>query len=379
MGVLNMARDRNIHHTALMVRAVLILLPIFLAFIFFYPAATSAASLSETSLAEWFDLGLENLKHTSAPLEVTYTLHRFVLIAMYASSFLFLMVLFASYPQRREHLFVALTLIACLMAMLSLHISDVTENRNIWYFWYYRVFLGSTVLSIIFGLSLLDVAFTGRLGRPIYFFAALGIVLYLAAPRFGNEYVHAFPVLCLPEVAYIFYRALKANRMGSKMLMTVSAALFVLVVLNALGSIVEWPEQSGFLRYLPWYGFALYIQIMLVMLAREFARAMARIEHFAASLEEQVAQRTQELAAEIQVRKQTEMELTESLSQVKTLSGLLPICAACKKVRDDSGYWNQIEVYIRTHSNAEFTHGLCPECMKKLYPKFHTQQNTAGD
>jgi PAS domain S-box-containing protein len=61
-------------------------------------------------------------------------------------------------------------------------------------------------------------------------------------------------------------------------------------------------------------------------------------------------------------------ELQEALSSVKTLSGLLPICAACKNIRDDSGYWNQIESYFKEHTRVEFTHGICPDCMKKLYP-----------
>ena len=61
-------------------------------------------------------------------------------------------------------------------------------------------------------------------------------------------------------------------------------------------------------------------------------------------------------------------ELQEALANIKTLRGLLPICSHCKKIRDDKGYWNQIESYIRDHSGAEFTHGMCPECMKKLYP-----------
>jgi len=61
-------------------------------------------------------------------------------------------------------------------------------------------------------------------------------------------------------------------------------------------------------------------------------------------------------------------ELQKALAEVKTLSGLIPICASCKKIRDDKGYWNQIESYIRDHSEAEFSHGICPECMKKLYP-----------
>ena len=61
-------------------------------------------------------------------------------------------------------------------------------------------------------------------------------------------------------------------------------------------------------------------------------------------------------------------ELQEALAKVKTLSGFLPICMSCKKIRDDKGYWEQVEVYIRDHSEAEFSHGICPECFKKLYP-----------
>ncbi len=60
-------------------------------------------------------------------------------------------------------------------------------------------------------------------------------------------------------------------------------------------------------------------------------------------------------------------ELQEMLSEVKKLSGLLPICASCKKIRDDQGYWNQIESYIHEHSEAKFSHGMCPECSNKLY------------
>ena len=64
-------------------------------------------------------------------------------------------------------------------------------------------------------------------------------------------------------------------------------------------------------------------------------------------------------------------ELTKALAQVKTLSGLLPICSSCKKIRDDRGYWNQIESYIVEHSEAEFSHGICPECLEKLYPNLY--------
>lgn len=59
-------------------------------------------------------------------------------------------------------------------------------------------------------------------------------------------------------------------------------------------------------------------------------------------------------------------ELQEALVKVKTLKGLLPICASCKKIRDDQGYWNQLETYIEEHSDALFTHGLCPKCLEEL-------------
>jgi len=64
-------------------------------------------------------------------------------------------------------------------------------------------------------------------------------------------------------------------------------------------------------------------------------------------------------------------KLQAALAKIKTLSGMLPICAHCKKIRDDKGYWNQIEEYIRDHSEVQFSHGLCPECAKELYPEFY--------
>ena len=61
--------------------------------------------------------------------------------------------------------------------------------------------------------------------------------------------------------------------------------------------------------------------------------------------------------------------LAEALEHIKTLQGLLPICAWCKRIRDDGGYWNQVETYVMARTDAEFTHGICPECLEKVRPK----------
>ncbi|HVN49208.1 MAG TPA: two-component regulator propeller domain-containing protein, partial [Bacteroidota bacterium] len=78
---------------------------------------------------------------------------------------------------------------------------------------------------------------------------------------------------------------------------------------------------------------------------------------------------TQRKKAEIE-REHVITELQEALADIKKLSGLVPICSNCKKIRDDKGYWNQVEAYIQDRSEARFTHGICPDCMKKLYPDF---------
>jgi len=64
-------------------------------------------------------------------------------------------------------------------------------------------------------------------------------------------------------------------------------------------------------------------------------------------------------------------ELQDALDKVKHLRGLLPICSKCKKIRDDQGYWNDVEAYVQKHSDASFTHGICPDCLKELYPDYH--------
>jgi len=72
-------------------------------------------------------------------------------------------------------------------------------------------------------------------------------------------------------------------------------------------------------------------------------------------------------------------ELEATLAEIKTLKGLIPMCASCKKIRDDQGFWQQVEGYLMQHSQAEFSHGLCPECMEKHYPEYFEIMKKKGE
>ena len=76
-----------------------------------------------------------------------------------------------------------------------------------------------------------------------------------------------------------------------------------------------------------------------------------------------------------QDRDQLILAYRDALERVKTLKGFIPICSSCKKIRNDSGFWSQIEAYISEHSDAEFSHGICPECAQKLYPEFYKEKD----
>ena len=98
---------------------------------------------------------------------------------------------------------------------------------------------------------------------------------------------------------------------------------------------------------------------------------MSSVSVFSSTLGNRVERHLRDIAERQraqEVREKLILELQLALSKVKLLSGLLPICANCKKIRDDQGYWNQIEHCLRVHSEAEFSHGLCPECIKNPLP-----------
>jgi HAMP domain-containing protein len=113
-------------------------------------------------------------------------------------------------------------------------------------------------------------------------------------------------------------------------------------------------------------------------LTRSFARMVADLQQQTVSihtLNQEIARRR----ASEESQRDTVRELNASLARIKTLSGLLPICATCKKIRDDKGYWNQLEAYLSQHAEVDFTHSICPECMQKHYPEYSTESPDDGD
>jgi len=78
--------------------------------------------------------------------------------------------------------------------------------------------------------------------------------------------------------------------------------------------------------------------------------------------------------AELLARIKTHIELKRAREEIKTLRGIIPICSSCKKIRDDKGYWQQVDAYLHSHTEALFSHGICPECAEVLYPWYDPQE-----
>ncbi len=89
------------------------------------------------------------------------------------------------------------------------------------------------------------------------------------------------------------------------------------------------------------------------------------------SFDQKLRNQNKQLLKVMGQQEQTITELKEAMEHIRTLQGLLPVCSLCKKVRDDKGYWNQIETYLSEHADIRVTHGLCPDCAQKLYPEYY--------
>jgi hypothetical protein len=183
----------------------------------------------------------------------------------------------------------------------------------------------------------------------------LGIVVVLASVGQGSRDA---AVVAFPIVLVFSGLALDRKSFVVATVLTVAASCWLV-----LGEAFNWYTPSPFAAKPGWPELITLVLILIV--------AAIAIDLLATN-----ARKNLELARqEIEHRKKMEEEreklitsLQKALSDVKTLSGLIPICCSCKKIRDDQGYWKAVEQYIGEHTEAEFTHGICPDCIARLYP-----------
>jgi hypothetical protein len=158
----------------------------------------------------------------------------------------------------------------------------------------------------------------------------VGLVDFLTGPDLGFFVFYFLP---------IGYAAWRAGRLAGGIASVLSASLWLIVDVAS--------QPAGIPLAIEFWNAGIRLLAFLA-----FAFSFARVREL------------------LEVERELSRRLQESLGEVRELSGLLPICAACKKIRNDEGYWQQIETYIGTHSRAEFTHGICPGCARRLYPEY---------
>lgn len=243
----------------------------------------------------------------------------------------------------------------------------------------YNIVKGDTFLSVLIFLSIFGLTAGWHLltrlqdGMPIYrlntiIYAVLNLYLLQLGGEGGSKilWLYLFPLIAF------FLLGKREGLFWS----TLIFAATVILLWFPLKSITVYPYADAFkIRFVLTYLFAMVITYWF-----EFFRHCYRVgmetEH------QRLEEEQKRLNREIEERKKAERdkelligELQEALDKVKTLSGLLPICSHCHKIRDDAGYWNHLEAYIQDHSHATLSHGICPDCAVKLYPDIFKEKN----
>lgn len=159
--------------------------------------------------------------------------------------------------------------------------------------------------------------------------------------------------ICIEMARELFFNAPAQMRIASRLTGAVTAGCGLFLLFRGLVTVWLFPLSANYSPNAVQE--IVFIGSMAVSLLGAFGFIMmntAAVEHEMRLTDEKL--------------RSTLRELEQKIHQIKTLSGMLPICASCKKIRDDRGYWNSIEVYLQDHSEAEFSHGLCPECANRL-------------
>jgi hypothetical protein len=244
-------------------------------------------------------------------------------------------------------------------AMMGFGIADVVAGQYLLASWIFLSFLG-LVTGWLRLRSGVDDSLVYRVNALIF----AGLILYMIA--IGGEggsrsiWFYVYPLIVL----FVF-----GEREGSVWTMVLLACAVVLLWMPP-PHLTVYPYPEAFKVRL----IAMYLILASVTLGFEYSRRRYRDAMVAEH--EKLGQETRLLQQEVRERERAErekealiQELQDTLAQVKTLKGLVPICSHCHRIRDDRGFWNQLEKYLHEHSDASFSHGICPSCMKENYPE----------
>lgn len=208
----------------------------------------------------------------------------------------------------------------------------------------------------------------------------------LSGLGWGSVGIFLFPAGSLPHQLFIAFvlAGMTAGAVAACSAMMVGVLLFAVPVLIPLA--IQFLAQGDDL-HLAMGGMTVLYAILMVFIARTMHQTIItslnlRFENrdlvaYLAAAKGQAEKLNEELTFEINERKRTQKErerlITElqvALANIKVLRGLLPICSHCKKIRGDEGAWHVVEIFVRDHSEADFSHSICPECLSKMYPEF---------
>jgi len=215
-----------------------------------------------------------------------------------------------------------------------------------------------------------------RAATVLLLIVLLGVLDFLV---YNADGIHDIAVITYP-VLIVVSGLLLGRRSSVAYILLIVLSAFVLVLGEVNGFIVNRFSEFTSLADMIYLLIILFSMVALSrLISNSIARNVDRVRSAQIALDKNNSELQRvngDLSREIAERVRVEVErekliaqLQETLNKVKTLRGLLPICASCKKIRDDQGYWHQVEVYIRDHSEADFSHSICPVCVKKLYPE----------
>lgn len=217
-----------------------------------------------------------------------------------------------------------------------------TDERQLLIAW---LLLTITVLMVLPSRVLDRRWFTGAL--VVGDTALTTLIIYLSGNASSDLYITYFLIVLLAA-----FTTSLPQLIGLSVLLCLAYGGLLFFELNQSGSV----DESHLLRIPILLIMAIFYGVFAEMVRKERKQKAGLIDYIAA------------LKQAEEERERLIRQLQDALANIKTLKGLLPICFSCKQIRDDKGYWNQIDTYIRDHTDAEFTHGICPACVQKLYP-----------